>query len=120
MVMPTWLLGRFSVAIDKSAGTAAEFYGAVGIGLGLGAGARIGPVPGSGGTTMVTGVGVGLGGLSPGSVGMLVVPFRYQLLFGPGTTSAGFVYHSLPGTPLSTVSMNVCMPGEATKTPSEP
>jgi hypothetical protein len=38
---------------------------------------------------MLIGVGVGLGGLSPGSREMLVVSVRYQLLLGPATTSAG-------------------------------
>src|SRR5262245_36528568 len=69
---------------------------------------------------MLTGVGVGLGALSPGSLATLVVSFRYQLLFGPGTTFGGFVYHRLPGTPVRAMLTNVWTPGDATYTPSEP
>ena len=69
---------------------------------------------------MFTGVGVGLGALSPGRREMLVVSLRYQLLFGPGTTSGGFEYHRFAGTPCSATLTNVCTPGDATYTPSEP
>ena len=64
-------------------------------------------------------MGVGLGGLSPGSWLMLVVPVRYQLLFGPGTTSGGFEYQRFAGWPDSALSTKRWTPGEATKTPSE-
>src|SRR2546421_7482802 len=69
---------------------------------------------------MLTGVGVGRVALSPGSREMLVVPLRYQLLLGPGTTSGGFAYHRFAGTPVRATLTNVCTPGDATNTPSEP
>src|SRR6266852_6299133 len=50
---------------------------------------------------MFTGVGVGLGALSPGSFAMLVVSLRYQLLPGPATTSGGFEYQRFAGTPFN-------------------
>src|SRR6266571_3130086 len=134
MSMPTWLLGRRSVTIESSAAISGrkstdgrdsdqgqEGTGGTGAGDGHGGGlATTGPVPGSGGTTYAGPVGVGLGGLSPGSLSILVVSARYQLLFGPFTTPGGVVYHRLPGTPASAWETKVCTPGEATKTPSEP
>src|SRR6266850_1067229 len=136
MVMPTWLFGSFSVTTEigaaitpivsgplQSAGVPASDQVGVGIGDGLGTGgglAKIGPEPGSSGTTNDGVFGVGLGGLSPGSRGMLRVSLRNQLLLAPLTTSGGAVYQRLPGTPASACEMNVCMGGEATNTPSEP
>src|SRR2546430_7149742 len=113
MFMPTWLLGRRSVTTERLSGIEAEFYGrpelssdqgqgtggTLGEGHGEGTGlATTGP-PGSGGTTIAGPVGVGLGGLSPGSLSIFVVSARYQLLFGPATTPGGAVYQRLPGTP---------------------
>ena len=64
--------------------------------------ATTGPVPESGGTTKGAGLGVGFGGLSPGSRAILRASVRYQLrLVAPMTTSAGFVYQRFPGTPAS-------------------
>src|SRR6266446_7147813 len=67
-----------------------------------------------------TGFGVGFGPASPGSLAMLRVSMRNQLLPGPPTTSAGLEYQRLPGMPASALEMKVCIPGEATKTQSEP
>jgi hypothetical protein len=54
----------------------------------------------------LAGFGVGLGGLSPGSLAMLVVSLRYQLLLGPFETSGGVWYQRFPGTPFNAVAMN--------------
>src|SRR5437588_9960416 len=140
MVMPTWLLGRRSVSMESESATdfggldtppnstggpssdqqpgggRGGFGDGHGDGLGL---ASTGP-PGSGGTTNGEALGVGLGGLSPGSLAMLVASARYQLLFGPATTPGGGVYQRLPGMPASALEMNEWTPGDATKTPSEP
>src|SRR2546430_10046411 len=131
MFIPTWLLGRRSVTTDNSAAIRPQVYGGLaldqtqggtpGDGHGVGTGlATIGPPPESGGTTYVGVLGVGLGGLSPGSLAMLRASSRYQLLFGPATTPGGAVYHRLPGTPASALETKVWTPGEATNTPSEP
>src|SRR5262245_36414571 len=91
------------------------------LGVGHGDGlATTGPVPGSGGITYAGPVGVGVGGLSPGSFSIFVVSARYQLLFGPDTTPGGVVYQRLPGTPASACETNEWTPGDATNTPSEP
>src|SRR5882672_2533352 len=66
------------------------------------------------------GAGVGLGGLSPGSLAMLRVSLRNQLLLAPATTPGGGVYQRLPGTPASAWETNEWMAGEATKIPSDP
>src|SRR2546423_5138270 len=129
--MPTWLLGKSSVSTDSGSGTK-EFYGATVSGQGQGeAGtfgvgqtfavglARIGP-PGSGGTTYKGALGVGLGGLSPGSLSICVVSVRNQLFPGPATTSGGGVYQRSPGVPSRARETNSWTPGDATKTPSEP
>src|SRR5690349_4917119 len=88
---------RFYVARERLRDQRRGLYGE-GVTTGGGGLARIGPVPGSSGTLMFTGVGVGLGALSPGSFATLVVSLRYQLLFGPGTTLGGFEYHRFAGT----------------------
>src|SRR5690348_6580173 len=120
MVMPTWLLGIGSVATESSAGIRAilrsarerpRLYGEGVTGGGL---ARIRPVPGSSGSVLCTGGGVGLGALSPGKREMLVVSLRYQLLFGPGRTSGGFEYQRFAGTPVNAMLTKVCTPGDAT------
>src|SRR5256885_15994606 len=82
MFMPTWLLGRRSVTTERLSGIEAEFYGrpelssdqgqgtggTLGEGHGEGTGlATTGP-PGSGGTTIAGPVGVGLRGVSAGSL----------------------------------------------------
>src|SRR5216683_6866123 len=110
MVRLTLLLGSGSVCTERLEGTGPILRTAVGYylmgggdtdGVGSGDGlASTGPVPGSGGTVMLIGVGVGLGGLSPGSRGMLLVSLRYQLLLGPATTLAGCVNQWSPGTPI--------------------
>src|SRR6266581_3673046 len=131
MFIPTWLLGRRSVTTDNSAAIRPQVYGGLaldqtqggmpGDGHGVGTGlATIGPTPVSGGTTYVGVLGVGLGGLSPGSLAMLRASSRYQLLFGPATTPGGAVYQRLPGIPASALETKVWTPGEATNTPSEP
>src|SRR3977135_4259405 len=51
---------------------------------------------------------------------MLRVSLRNQLLLAPETTVGGTEYPRLPGTPCSAWLIKVCMPGEATNTPSEP
>ena len=91
------------------------------LGVGQGDGlATIGPPPESGGTLYLGTFGVGVGGLSPGSLSTLVVSARYQLLLGPATTPGGVVNQRDPDTPFSADATNVCTPGDATKTPSEP
>src|SRR5215472_14049757 len=130
MLMPTWLFGRRSVTTETSAAirvssrkstdgpVSGQPQGGWMLGVGHGL-ARTDPVPGSGGMTMFE-MGVGVGGLSPGSLVILVVSARYQLLLGPATTPAGLENQRLPGTPARAWSTNLCTPGEATNTPSEP
>src|SRR5437899_5706664 len=65
-------------------------------------------------------LGVGLGGLSPGSLSIFKVSARYQLLFGPATTPGGAVYQRLPALPASALETNELTAGDATNTPSEP
>src|SRR2546421_10101827 len=113
MFMPTWLLGRRSVTTERLSGIEAEFYGrpelssdqgqgtggTLGEGHGEGTGLATTRPPGSGGTTIAGPVGVGLGGVSPGSVSIFVGSARDHLLFGPPTTPGGAVYHRVAGPP---------------------
>jgi hypothetical protein len=63
---------------------------------------------------MLIGVGVGLGGLSPGSFVMLVVSLKNQLLLAPSTTSGGGMYQRFPSTLASASATNACKPGVTT------
>src|SRR2546430_17502384 len=103
MFMPTWLLGRRSVTTERLSGIEAEFYGrpelssdqgqgtggTLGEGHGEGTGlATTGP-PGSGGTTIAGPVGVGLGGVSPGSVSVLLGSGRDPPVVWPAAPPRG-------------------------------
>src|SRR5947208_14807017 len=90
----------------------------LGVGHTVGTGlASTGP-PGSGGTTYAGALGVGLGGLSPGSLSTLVVSARYQLLLGPETTPGGLVYQRFQVTLTSARDSYLWTPGESSNTQS--